>query len=109
MKKGKAHHPRKTNTNNRSIWGRIISGLAGRRFIRISMFTTLFITILVLNLATALAYYQSHNLSEIRNIDTNLDMGGYEVNASRVNATEMYQNGNQVCDNSNNCRSGTFL
>ena len=46
---------------------------------RLTILSALFMMMLLLNLASALAYYQSHNLSEIRNIDTNLDMHNYYI------------------------------
>ena len=68
-----------------AAWKRCASGIMKMKLARIVMFTALFATILILNLATALAYYQSHNLSEVRIVDTNLDMNDYNItNVSRL-------------------------
>lgn len=77
----------KQSTNNASVWRRFLSAAQSRKFIRLSALTAIFITIILLNLASALAYYQSHNLSEIRNIDTNLDMGTYDMAVDTLNIT----------------------
>jgi hypothetical protein len=47
---------------------------------------------LMFNIAIALAQVQSHLLSETRVIDKNLDMGTYQINTSRLNATVVVGN-----------------
>ncbi len=63
---------------------------------RLVLFSALLATILVINVATALAQVQSHLISEIRTIDKNLDMGSYQLKASVVNATVFYDLDNPV-------------
>jgi hypothetical protein len=49
---------------------------------KLIVYSALFLTMLIINLAVAMAYVQSHNLSEIRNIDTSLDM--YNKNITNI-------------------------
>lgn len=52
---------------------------------RLVIYAALFMMILMINVAVALAQVQSHRLSELRIIDVNLDMTGYNVtNVSRL-------------------------
>lgn len=75
----------KTKKQKEKKQGKIISRHGS--FAKLAIFSAIFMTLMILNLATALAYYQSHNLSEIRNIDANLDMGSYQIAANRINAS----------------------
>ncbi len=85
MDKEKTKNATSESATSTSLWSRFVSAASGRRSLRISIFATLFITMLILNLAPALAYYQSHNLSEIRHIDVDLDMNDYNItNINRV-------------------------
>ncbi len=54
---------------------------------KIATFLSLLILMLTLSLAPALAYVQSHNLSETRIIDTNLNLSPYNLTTSGINLT----------------------
>ncbi len=64
----------RTDTTHSSIWRRVSTILRHKAAAKLALLSTLFITILLINVASALAYYQSHNLSEIREIDSDLVM-----------------------------------
>lgn len=57
------------------------------RAVRLAGLASLFAVMILLNLATATAFVQSHNLSEIRNIDKNLAMGSFAIQAANLNLT----------------------
>lgn len=60
---------------------------------RLTVFMAFFAVMMLLNLATALAQVQSHRLSEIFPIDTDLDLNVYQLNASQVNSTDAFFSG----------------
>jgi hypothetical protein len=68
-------------------WQRITRPMRISTFARLAALSTLFVVMILLNLATAMAFIQSHNLSEIRNIDANLNMGAYSIKTTGLNIT----------------------
>lgn len=70
----------------RKTW-RSSSSRIVHRAVRLAALTSLFVVMILISLAPAMAFVQSHNLSEIRNIDTHLNMGSYTIQAAGLNLT----------------------
>jgi hypothetical protein len=76
------------------------ASVSSTRCARIAVFSALLVVMLLFNVAAALAQVQSHRLSETRVVDTNLNMGAYQINTSRINATTGYFTGNATVSDS---------
>ncbi len=100
MERAKKKEEKKIRTTTDSLWNRLVSMVRLPAMTKLFVYSALFITILLLNLAVALAQVQSHRLSEIRTIDTNLDLNIYQLNASYVNGTYGDFTGNVTVDHS---------
>ncbi|MBW2997108.1 hypothetical protein KY349_02070, partial [Candidatus Woesearchaeota archaeon] len=74
--------------------GKNKKGRKAKTFTKLAVFIAFFAAIMILNIATALAQVQSHRLSEVSNIDTDLDLNVYQLNASQVNSTDAYFSSN---------------
>ncbi len=62
-----------------------------KKTLKATMIALLFTVMIMLNIAVALAQVQSHNLSEIRRIDTDLDMKNYNIKgANQINGTTVH-------------------
>lgn len=81
---------------------KFISPKAAHRFANLTSFLVRSIIIIMFLVATALAQMQSHRLSEIRVVDTDLNLNVYSLNATNINATD------DVCITGGICLSNAF-
>lgn len=91
--------------HNNAAWS-FFPGINTKVAARMASSSLLFATMLLLLVATALAQVQSHRLSEIRDIDTDLDLNVYQLNASRVNGTYGDYTGNVTVADSLRIKGG---
>ena len=82
---------------------------AGTRLAKPLLYSALFLTMLLVNVALALAQAQYHPLSQVYPMDKSIDLGTYQLNASRVNMTYGYARGNVTIDQQLSVYGGSLV